>query len=67
MHSSYDEADDILTLRLADKAIAREVSQDWYTQLRFTADGSLVEVVILEASSRGAWPPAIHSAQGSPR
>ncbi|QTF91321.1 DUF2283 domain-containing protein [Halomonas sp. BM-2019] len=56
MRTTYDEADDILVLRLADKPIVKEVSQDWNTHLSYAEDGTLVEVVILEASRLGAWP-----------
>ena len=56
MRTTYDEADDILVLHLADKAITREVSQDWNTLISYAEDGTIVEVVILEASRLGAWP-----------
>lgn len=56
MHTTYDEADDILVLRLSDKTIAKEVSQDWNTHISYAADGTIVEIVILEASRQGAWP-----------
>ncbi|ERS82340.1 DUF2283 domain-containing protein [Halomonas sp. PBN3] len=56
MRTTYDEADDILVLHLADKAITREVSQDWNTHISYADDGTIVEVVILEASRLGAWP-----------
>lgn len=56
MRTTYDEADDILVLHLADKPIVREASQDWNTHISYAADGSIVEVVILEASKQGAWP-----------
>ncbi|MGE4535191.1 DUF2283 domain-containing protein [Halomonas sp.] len=56
MRTTYDEADDILVLHLADKAITREVSQDWNTHISYAEDGTIVEVVILEASRLGAWP-----------
>ncbi|WP_374248071.1 DUF2283 domain-containing protein [Thermomonas sp.] len=56
MRTIYDEADDILTLRMSDKPIVREVSQDWNTCISYAADGSVVEVVILDARATGAWP-----------
>ncbi|WP_280548954.1 DUF2283 domain-containing protein [Halomonas sp. 11-S5] len=56
MRTTYDEADDILVLHLADKPIARERSQDWNTHISYAKDGTIVEVVILEASKQGAWP-----------
>jgi len=56
MQTLYDAEDDILTMRVSDKPIAREVSQDWNTCISYAADGSVVEMVILEASRQGAWP-----------
>jgi Protein of unknown function (DUF2283) len=56
MKITYYDEDDILVIRLADKPVVREVSQDWSTHVGFAADGSIVETVILEASQRGAWP-----------
>ena len=56
MRTTYDEADDILVLHLADKPIVREASQDWNTHISYAEDGSIVEVVILDASKQGAWP-----------
>lgn len=43
-------------IRLSDKPVVREVSQDWNTHVSFAADGSVVETVILEAPRCGAWP-----------
>ncbi|KJS40090.1 MAG: hypothetical protein VR70_06695 [Rhodospirillaceae bacterium BRH_c57] len=56
MRTTYDEADDILVVHLSDKAVVREVSQDWNTHLSYAEDGTLVEVVILDAARQGAWP-----------
>jgi uncharacterized protein YuzE len=56
MRTTYDEADDILVLHLCEKPISKEVSQDWNTHISYAEDGSIVEVVILEASKQGAWP-----------
>jgi hypothetical protein len=53
--TSYDE-DDILVIHLSDKPITREVSQDWNTHVSFAADGSAVEVVVLDAKANGALP-----------
>lgn len=52
----YDETDDILTIHLSDKQIVREASQDWNTHVSYAADGSIVEVVVLDAQKNGAWP-----------
>lgn len=56
MKTTYDRADDILVLSLSDKHIVKEVSQDWNTHISYAEDGSIVQIVILEASRQGAWP-----------
>lgn len=56
MRTTYDEVDDILVIRVSDKPIVREASQDWNTTISYAADGSVVEVVVLEARAQGAWP-----------
>ncbi|NOG31642.1 DUF2283 domain-containing protein [Halomonas sp. TBZ9] len=56
MRTTYDDADDILVLHLSEKPIVKEVSQDWNTHISYANDGSIVEIVILEASKQGAWP-----------
>ncbi len=56
MRTTYDAADDILVLHLSDKPIAKETSQDWNTHISYAEDGTIVEVVILDASKQGAWP-----------
>ncbi|SOC56916.1 Protein of unknown function [Chromohalobacter canadensis] len=56
MRTTYDETDDILVVHLSEKAIAKEVSQDWNTHVSYAEDGSIVEIVILGASKQGAWP-----------
>ena len=47
MKVSYEEADDILVVRLSEKKIAKETSQDWNTHISYAEDGTIVEVVIL--------------------
>ena len=56
MKTTYFDDDDTLVIRLSDKPIVREVSQDWNTHVSYAADGSVVETVILEAAKNGAWP-----------
>jgi hypothetical protein len=56
MQTIYHERDDILVIRIADKPIVRETSQDWNTHVSFAEDGSIVEVVVLDAKARGAFP-----------
>jgi hypothetical protein len=41
---------------MEDKPIVREVSQDWNTHISYAADGTVVEVVILDARANGALP-----------
>lgn len=62
MKSEYDPEDDILILRFTDKPVAREISQDWNLNIAYAEDGSLVEIVILDAKASGAWPLPQHAA-----
>lgn len=54
--TTYFDDEDTLVIRLSDKPIVREVSQDWNTHISYAADGTVVETVILEAAKLGAWP-----------
>lgn len=56
MKSIYFENDDILQIRMSEKQIVREVSQDWHTNISFAEDGSIVEVVLLDAKKEGLLP-----------
>jgi len=56
MRTTYHEDDDILIVHLCEKPIVRETSQDWSTHVSYAADGSIVEIVILDAAKQGAWP-----------
>ena len=56
MRTTYYEADDILMMHLSDKPIVREVSQDWNTHISYAADGTAVEIVVLDSSVNGAFP-----------
>lgn len=56
MKSTYFEDDDILEIRVADKPIAREVSQGWHTNVSYAEDGSIVEIVLLDAKKEGLLP-----------
>ncbi|MDB5777854.1 MAG: hypothetical protein JWP93_219 [Polaromonas sp.] len=51
--SIYFADDDILQIRMSDKPIVREVSQDWHTHISYAEDGSVVEVVVLDAHRQG--------------
>ena len=54
--SIYFENDDILQIRVSDKQIVREVSQDWHTNISYAEDGSIVEIVLLDAKKEGLLP-----------
>jgi len=41
---------------LSDKKIVRETSQDWNVHLSYAEDGSVVEIVILDAVAEGLIP-----------
>ena len=56
MRTTYYDEDDTLVIRLSDKPISREVSQDWNTHISYADDGSAVEIVLLEAKASGAYP-----------
>ena len=56
MKTIYYPQDDILEIRLSDKPIVRETSQDWNVHLSFAEDGTLVELVVLDAVKNGVIP-----------
>ena len=53
MKSVYFESDDILQIRVSDKPIKREVSRGWHTNISYAEDGSIVEIVLLDAKKEG--------------
>ncbi len=65
MKTTYYDQDDILVIHLSDKPIAREVSQDWNTHVSYAADGTAVEVVVLDARANGALPVEILPGQAA--
>jgi len=65
MKTTYYDQDDILVIHLSDKPIAREVSQDWNTHVSYAADGTAVEVVVLDARAIGALPVEILHGQAA--
>ena len=65
MKTTYYDQDDILVIHLSDKPIAREVSQDWNTHVSYAADGTAVEVVVLDARANGAIPVKILHGQAA--
>ena len=56
MKTVYYEQDDILEIRVSDKPVVREVSQGWNTNVSFAEDGSIVEIVLLDAKKEGLMP-----------
>jgi hypothetical protein len=62
MKSIYFEKDDILQIRVSDKAIVREVSQDWHANISYAEDGTIVEIVLLDAKREGLMPMELRQA-----
>ena len=56
MKSIYFENDDILQIRVSEKQIVRELSHDWHTNISYAEDGSIVEIVLLDAKKEGLLP-----------
>ena len=65
MRTTYYDEDDILVIRLSDKPIVREVSQDWATHISYAEDGSAVEIVLLDARANGAYPLEVQHARAA--
>lgn len=61
MKSIYFENDDIVQIRVSDKSITHEVSQDWHTNISYAEDGSIVEIVLLDAKKEGLLPVEFES------
>ena len=59
MLTTYFKQEDTLVIHLSDKPIVREVSQDWHTHISYSADGTTVELVILDARANGLMPVGI--------
>ena len=56
MKTTYYPEDDILKMVFSDNKIVRETSQDWNVNVSYAADGSVVEMVILDAVASGLIP-----------
>ena len=56
MKSIYFEKDDILEIRVSDKPIVREISQDWHTNISYAEDSTIVEIMLLDAKKEGLMP-----------
>ena len=65
MRTTYCDEDDILVIRLSDKPVSREVSQDWNTHISYAEDGAAVDIVLLDAKANGAYPLAVEHAQAA--
>ena len=52
----YLEEEDILQVRLSYKTIVREISPVWHTNISYAEDGSIVEIVLLDAKKEGLLP-----------
>ena len=56
MKAIYIEGDDILKIRVSNKPITCEASQDWHTHISYAEDNSIVEIVLLGAMKVGFLP-----------
>jgi hypothetical protein len=56
MKTTYYPQDDILEIRFSDKEITSEVSQDWNVTVSYADDGTIVELVVLDAVKTGFMP-----------
>ncbi len=56
MKSIHFENDAILQIRMPERQVVREVSQDWHTNISYAEDGSIVEIVLLDAKIEGLLP-----------
>ena len=56
LNSIYFENDDILQICVSEKQMVRKVSQDWHTNISYAEDGSIVEIVLLDAKKEGLLP-----------
>jgi len=56
MKTTYHTDDDILEIRISDKPVTREVSHGWNVNISYAEDGSVVEIVLLEAKEQGLYP-----------
>ena len=52
----YRVDEDLFRIRLSNKQIVREASLDWRSHISYAADGSIVEIVFLDAKKSGVLP-----------
>jgi hypothetical protein len=63
MKTTYYPVDDILEIRFSNEPVSREVSCGWNLSISFASDGSVVEVLILEARKTGLDPTLLEDMQ----
>lgn len=56
MKTTYHVDDDILEIHISEKPVACEVSHGWNVNISYAEDGSVVEIVLLEAREKGLYP-----------
>jgi uncharacterized protein YuzE len=56
MKVTYFEKDDTLVIRFCEKPVVRESSRDWHTHISYSAEGEMVEIVVLEAKKHVSDP-----------
>ena len=53
MKAIYFEGNDILQIPVSDKPIMRGALQDWHPNISYAEDGSIIEIVLLDAKKVG--------------
>lgn len=56
MKTTYYPEDDILEIHLNEKPVVREISYGWNVNISYAVDGSICEILILEAQETGLYP-----------
>ncbi len=59
MKTTYYPEDDILEIHLNEKPMVREISHGWNVNISYAVDGSICEIVTLEAQEKGLYPISI--------
>jgi uncharacterized protein YuzE len=62
MKTTYHVDDDILEIHISDKPVAHDVSHGWNVKIAYAEDGSVVEIVLLEAKEKGLFPAVMDRA-----
>ena len=58
----YYQQDDNLEIKLPDRGVVRETSQGWNTAISYAEDGSVVEIVLLDAKKEQLMPMELRQA-----